>query len=81
MDREPIPPIKAGQHVQGGQMTFAINTVNAAEGRIIVLRVEAQNGSFMFPITPDTAIQIGADLREHGRNAKSGLHVPPQLDL
>jgi hypothetical protein len=89
MDREPIPPqpvdyppkqaMIPGMHVQGGAMTVNVAVIDAKEGKALVLRIEAANGSFMFPMDPDTAIKIGSALREHGRNAKSGIIVPDAL--
>jgi hypothetical protein len=75
----PPQPLTAGQHVRGGVVTFAVNVIESDQGKAVVLRIEGANGSFVFPIDPATAIKVGSQLREHGRNAKSGLVVPQVL--
>lgn len=75
----PPPDIVPGMHVQGGVMTFNLATIDTPDGQAIVLRIEASNGSFMFPLVPEYAIKLGSALREHGKRAASGLVVPQVL--
>lgn len=50
--------MQPGMHVQGSPMTVAVNVIQVIEGKAVVLRIESVNGSFTFPMDPDTAIQI-----------------------
>ncbi len=57
--------------------SFTITHADGPQGRKVVLSVNHPSGVSVFFLDPEPAQQIGGQLRAAGKQAASGLIVPP----